>query len=103
MKKISLTFFLLLCISCTSNPARQELNPYINQSITIHWMKVPDPNAYCRQIDPKMAAISNDKKILGCAHWSKIKPECKIVTGLKDDLVTIGHEMKHCFVGEWHQ
>jgi hypothetical protein len=102
--KYLLVLVSLLCISCTSDRyQRQELDPYGNQSITIRWKRVPDPNAYCRYVDTKMADISKDKRIVGCAHWSKVKPECTIATGMADDLAIIGHEVKHCFQGDWHR
>ena len=113
MKKIILILLSLLVVSCSSTPPNPNplrsyigpLNPYINQSMIIHWKKVPVPDQYCRRLNVSLSQRhpAGKEVLLGCAHWNPTKTECVIVTGLKDNLETIGHEVKHCFAGDWHQ
>jgi hypothetical protein len=113
MQKIISILLPLSILACSStpqdpNPPRSYIgpvNPYNNRSVTIHWRKVTSPDQYCRQVNRGMSQRHPaDKEIfLGCAHWNTTKSECTIVTGLKDNLDTIGHEVKHCFDGDWHR
>ena len=94
-KLVAATVSLLTACSTPSN------YPIVyNKTTTIEWRKVSDVNNFCRQIVTKK--LKENEVFRGCAFWSKVESKCTIVTDYKDDLTVIGHEVKHCFAGEFH-
>ena len=60
----------------------------------VNWVAVDDINAVCQQF------IEKGKKILGCSRFTNSK--CTVYTGRNTDLAILGHEIRHCFEGHWH-
>jgi hypothetical protein len=74
----------------------------------ITWVITDDPDQTCREVSRKFSKRVMLYKTLGCADWSD--PEnCVIytrapVTGYdKRTMETMGHEMLHCFAGNFHR
>ena len=42
-----------------------------------------------------------DARTVACAYWDN--NSCVIITHLKTTTHTLGHEIRHCFQGEWHK
>lgn len=40
---------------------------------------------------------------LACAMWNVASKECVIITGKKVSHVELGHELRHCFEGNFHR
>ena len=40
---------------------------------------------------------------LACAMWNVASRECLIITGQKVSHVVLGHELRHCFEGNFHK
>jgi hypothetical protein len=40
---------------------------------------------------------------LACAMWNESSKECVIITGKKVSHVELGHELRHCFEGNFHR
>ena len=40
---------------------------------------------------------------LACAMWNVASKECVIITGKKVSHVALGHELRHCFEGNFHR
>ena len=40
---------------------------------------------------------------LACAMWNVANKECVIITGKKVSHVELGHELRHCFEGNFHR
>ncbi len=40
---------------------------------------------------------------LACAMWNVASKECVIITGTKVSHVELGHELRHCFEGNFHR
>jgi hypothetical protein len=40
---------------------------------------------------------------LACATWNVASKECVIITGKKVSHVELGHELRHCFEGNFHR
>ncbi len=40
---------------------------------------------------------------LACAMWNVASNECVIITGKKVSHVELGHELRHCFEGNFHR
>ena len=64
---------------------------------TIRWVVVRDVSAFC-QIKTK---LSSTTKILACSEYNDT--QCIIYTGPLTDMAQVGHEIRHCFEGQWHR
>ena len=73
---------------------------FYSKTKTIQWRRVADVDTYCRTLLPD---LPTGKVYKGCSQWSKVTEKCTIVTGLTDNFEIIGHELKHCFAGEFHK
>ena len=73
---------------------------FYSKTKTIQCRRVADVDTYCRTMLPELTPGNLYK---GCSQWSKVTEKCTIVPGLTDNHEIIGHELKHCFVGEFHK
>jgi hypothetical protein len=64
---------------------------------TIRWVVVENVSAVCQN---KMPALSG-QRILACSEYNN--HSCTIYTGLITDMAIVGHEIRHCFEGQWHK
>lgn len=85
----------LLLISCAGNFTAKHDNISINKNI--RWLVTDDVDAYCRKSGLTPIFF---QKIYGCAFWSY--NECLIVTDKHTSHKTLGHELRHCFEGHFH-
>lgn len=76
--------------------------PVADHAVSVRWVKVSQPNSVCRALAPRTVFFV----IKGCAVWTA--DSCTIYArdarGVhdRDALTTLGHELKHCFDGHWH-
>jgi hypothetical protein len=98
IKKLAVVTVSLLT-ACSTTPTTSPF--FYSQTTVVQWRKVVNVNEYCRQAMPDKKLKANEV-YQGCAFWSKVEPKCTIITGYKDDLAVIGHELKHCFNGAFH-
>ena len=92
---------LALLAACTA--ARQS-----GDDVTVVWNRVEDPHAACQKLSsqPQLFAIR------GCAKWNATdaagRRVCSIYAPMPRSemdtqrFVTLGHELLHCFDGNWH-
>jgi hypothetical protein len=52
------------------------------------------------QLSPTQAWITPP---LACAMWNVASKECVIITGKKVSHLELGHELRHCFEGNFHR
>ena len=100
MKKIAVIALLLLVPACasTTNAPRD--------TVAVVWNRVDDPHAACQELTGKKEIYA----IRGCSKWSDSGDVrvCNIYTRLPRSeadtqaFATLGHEMMHCFEGNWH-
>lgn len=66
----------------------------------VAWVVVEDVNATCRQLGivkyPGM-------EIYACARWRRDFSYCEIYTGKNTTHHALGHELQHCFDGNYHK
>jgi len=93
-----LAAILAACASTTQEP---------RDNVVIVWNKVDDPHATCQKLDGRSSLY----RIRGCSKWNDASNGtriCSIYTSEpKSELdtqafVTLGHEVMHCFDGNWH-
>lgn len=77
------------------------------ESVKVSWLRVDDPERLCALRYPSAAGI--DRRIVGCAFWDK--NVCVVVAPDRPDAEgdtrgagfgVLGHEVKHCFDGMFH-
>ena len=81
---------------------------HAGDQVMVVWTRVDDPQAACQQLSgqPQLFAIR------GCSKWNQTdeagKRVCAIYAPMpKSEMdtqrfVTLGHELLHCFDGNWH-
>ena len=85
------------CLIHDYPPAR---GPRLGKSVV--WHPVKDPHATCEKLTHEKSIF----KILGCSQW--MKRPCRIYARPPHDendaalYLTLGHELMHCFDGNWH-
>lgn len=73
-------------------------------AMLVTWHKVDNAHEVCQRLSGRVMFF---KHIKGCARWSA--SECAIYAPdfqqehERDKMATLGHELKHCFDGKWHQ
>ena len=73
-----------------------EAQPNLPEKI-IRWVVLDDVSDFCKA---KMNLISG-KQLLACSEYNNRM--CIIYTGRVTDMAQVGHEIRHCFEGQWHR
>ena len=97
--KLTLIAALLLASSMASAQSYNiqfEAKPNLPDK-TIRWVVVENVSAVCQN---KMPALAG-QRILACSEYNN--HTCTIYTGLVTDMAIVGHEIRHCFEGQWHR
>ncbi len=76
---------LLLLSGCASFDAPGE---YRHETVMIRWVEAANVKEQCQGAK-------------GCAFTGLVP--CLVITEPKPDVRLLGHEVKHCFVGEFHK
>lgn len=59
-----------------------------------------DGHDYCARITG--IPVTPTSKPMACAFWNVRRKECTIVTPLQTGYNYLGHELRHCFEGSFH-
>jgi hypothetical protein len=99
-------FLLMPCVVLASDWRDAYVNfsttPNRTKTLSISWMVVPNS-----KVQATCEAISNDSGLGGfgvslgaCSFWHT--NTCVIVTGEQTTHSTLGHEIRHCYQGNFH-
>lgn len=87
------------CAATTSPP---------DAGVAVVWNRVDDPHAVCESLSGR----KNFFNVLGCSHWAAPAAGgarvCSIYAPAPRSerdtqrFATLGHELMHCFDGNWH-
>lgn len=102
--KYLLYLVTVLVPACSSTPAAAP-----DSGVAVVWNRVEDANATCESLSGR----KNLFNVLGCSHWSAPAAEgaprvCSIYAPAPRNerdvqrFATLGHELMHCFDGNWH-
>jgi hypothetical protein len=94
----------VLVPACSTAPAAAP-----DTGVAVVWNRVEDPHAACEALSGR----KNFFNVLGCSQWSEASAKgaarvCSIYAPAprnERDLqrfATLGHELMHCFDGNWH-
>ena len=111
MKLLHLLFLLLFSVVANAdfNDSPYEkfsTNGNFTTKSKITWEVVDDVQAACNNLRIKNGHKPYTYKVLACSTWTKTffkQDECKIITSKTTSTWTIGHELRHCFQGEYHK
>ncbi len=116
MKIVHILISLLFCFSFSSEIAfaKNEDDPEASFStdhnytkeVIIKWISVKNIQKTCEQESRKRNFGGFGYKVEACSFWDRNKEGkaiCSIFTMSKTTMHAIGHEMRHCFQGEWHK
>jgi hypothetical protein len=80
-------------------PMSQERR--VIKQVKLTWDVRPDAELFCAsQLKGKLKAVSGTP--VACAVWRAETSECLIVTGPNPNHMVLGHELRHCFEGNFH-
>ncbi len=97
-ERFLLALILVVLPGCMSSPKQPD------EPIVIVWNRVEEPHKLCEQLSGRPEFF----KILGCSKWSDARRTCAIYAPMPRDerdtqrMATLGHELMHCFDGNWH-
>ena len=90
---------LLATAAWADNEAVYHPHSYASTSIT--WQTVPDVDVACRHEYRKLGMRSKERhRFLACAV--RTTNQCLIITGESTTHEILGHEMRHCYDGQFH-
>ena len=84
--------------SRTSADEAFEANPKPTASV-IRWVVSDDPNTECREAAGQKLQDRRGE-IRACAVYTS--KTCTIITGTQTSHAILGHELRHCFEGRFH-
>ena len=78
--------------------------------VTIQWITVKDIQKSCEAESRKRGNNGFSYALDACSFWDdkkdwsgKTKRTCQIYTAKKTNNDTVGHEVRHCYQGEYHK
>lgn len=68
---------------------------------TITWLPVNDVQKTCEAESRKRGFKGFGYSVNACSFFDG--NQCTIITGKQTNMHTLGHEVRHCFQGQWHK
>ena len=110
-KPFVLVFLLIFALEVESEPLIPQswddpnakfnaTNTITNQTI-VTWKRVDNVIEGCTAESKKLGVAVIKTPILACSFWTKTS--CTIITGKTTTQHSLGHELRHCFQGDWHK
>lgn len=73
----------------------------ISGEVVVKWKTTDNVQKTCNAEGARFGLVKNYREnIRACAYWRK--NWCLIITGKTTTLHSVGHEIRHCFQGDWH-
>lgn len=69
-------------------------------TMSITWLPVDNVQKVCDSENKKRGFQKFGVEVQACSFWEGDK--CTIITGKKTSMHSIGHEVRHCYQGNWH-
>ena len=92
---------LVLLAGCAAQPEAQR---HEESGMQIVWLQVDDVHGVCQGLAGRKEFLT----VLGCSRWSAEQRRCEIYAPAPrserdlERFATLGHELMHCFEGNWH-
>lgn len=105
--KAAALIFLAAISACSTIPASEfqefRAQPHVqraNKRMLIRWEVREDASSFCLEATAK--AMPPGREPLACAIWQPATNSCLIVTKPNTTHTALGHELRHCFEGHFH-
>jgi hypothetical protein len=95
MKQILLIILLTGCSTFTARPYEER----VTEATIVTWITVDDIQETCKNLGIKDPGPF--RHLLGCVKYSK--KTCRIYTEKITSMEILGHELRHCFEGKFHE
>ena len=99
---------LALVVAANSNaggwddPYKQfDATVYTNREVSVLWKTVDNIQQACNAELQRRQGKNFGYALNACAFWDG--DQCTILTPKTTSTHTLGHEMRHCFQGDWHK
>jgi hypothetical protein len=104
MRFVLVSLLILLVPACASTQKSSG-----EEGVAVVWNRVEDPHATCQALSGRKTFFN----VLGCSQWQEPVAEgaprtCAIYAPAPRNerdmqrFATLGHELMHCFDGNWH-
>ncbi len=82
--------------------AKFSTKPNRSETLVVSWMVVPDAavQATCEAVSKDSGLGGFGFAVSACSFWRNDR--CLIVTGKQTTMHQIGHELRHCYQGNFH-
>lgn len=104
MKKVVLILALISTVAHAdwhADPtANFDASKLTTEQSSISWRRVDDVKGACTALAKSKGLNITFKDPNACSWYNKT--QCIIITGKKTTIEHLGHEVRHCFQGEWH-
>ena len=95
-KKVTILLTLIMLAGCETFVVNKKVNTTV-----VSWYVVEDVKKVCNELF-KANNIKQKMIVEGCAIWKEDFSSCTIITPLTTTHDVIGHELRHCFEGHFH-
>jgi len=104
MKKILLALALISTVAHADwyiDPTKEfDASTLMTEQSNITWKRVDNIKQACNDLAKSKGSKISFRDPNACAWYTKT--QCIIITGKKTTIEFLGHEIRHCFQGEWH-
>ncbi len=99
-----------IAIFTTDSVAQEWLDPNSrfnaenkrSETISLTWRTVNNIQQACEEESRRRGNTGFGYGVEACSFWNKSGTECTIITKNKSTLHELGHEVRHCFQGNYH-
>jgi len=95
---------VLFALALVALPGCASTHKNVDDPVEVVWFRLDDPQKTCERLSGRPEIF----RILGCSKWSDSRRTCAIFAPMPRDekdtqrMATLGHELMHCFDGNWH-
>lgn len=77
----------------------------MTNKVKIEWVQVKNVQKVCDEIAEQKTSKKFGYAVESCASWDEgtFGYTCTIYTEKKTSMATLGHEVRHCFQGDFHK
>lgn len=75
----------------------------VMNDVKVRWEVRADVSEFCGRAAKITTAQAFFTPPVACALWNVASKECVIITGQQVSHVALGHELRHCFEGNFHR
>lgn len=101
-----MTIFSTSIFASSEDPHEQfSANKNNTNKSTITWRPVESVQAECEKESKRLGYGGFGYPVEACSFWDKssINNVCTIITAKNVNFHTVGHEIRHCFQGNFHK